>query len=224
MNEVFSYLCNMLEKKFYKRLLLYLLGMNIMSLGILLSTRTNLGVATISSVAYSYSVFLHLSFGTANILLFIVFIIVQALLLKSFSYKLLLQIPMALLVGLFIDMYGAIIPVFNPEFMLGFLLILLSNILTGIGVYGMTKADLVLDPGNAVVETLCRVLKKPFSYLRIRFDVSLVIFTLLSGLAIEHRIVGIGVGTVVSAYLIGKTVGVTRKIVDSFVTRWISAL
>ena len=51
----------MLCKISKKQLVLYLLGMNIMSLGILLSTRTHLGVAAISSVAYSYSTFLHIS-------------------------------------------------------------------------------------------------------------------------------------------------------------------
>ena len=82
-----------------RQAILYLLGMNIMSVGILLSTRTNLGVAAISSVAYSYSTFLHISFGTANFILYIIFITAQAILLKSLSYKLLLQIPMAFLVG-----------------------------------------------------------------------------------------------------------------------------
>ena len=100
-----------------RQAILYLLGMNIMSVGILLSTRTNLGVAAISSVAYSYSTFLHISFGTANFILYIIFITAQAILLKSLSYKLLLQIPMAFLVGLFIDIYDLFVPVMNPKFL-----------------------------------------------------------------------------------------------------------
>lgn len=210
----------MKHKALGKRIILYLIGMNIMSLGILLSTRTHLGVAAISSVAYSYSVFLNISFGSANILLYALFILAQAILLRSFSYKLLLQIPMALLVGVFIDLYGFLIPDENPGFAAGFFLLLVSNTLTGIGVYGMTKANLILDPGNAIVDTLCHTLHKPFSYLRIRFDISLVIFTLFSGLAIVHRVVGIGIGTVVSAYLIGKMVGVTEKLIDVRITHW----
>lgn len=199
-----------------KQLVLYLLGMNIMSLGILLSTRTHLGVAAISSVAYSYSTFLHISFGTANFILYILFITVQAILLKSFSYKLFLQIPMAFLVGAFIDVYDFIVPILNPDFSFGLFLLILSNILTGIGVYAMTKADLILDPGNAIVETLCQVLHKPFSYLRIRFDISLVLFTILSGLILVQKVVGVGLGTVISAYLIGKTVGLTDRIVERY--------
>lgn len=205
-----------------RRLLLYLIGMNIMSVGIVLSTRTHLGVAAISSVAYSYSIFLHISFGMSNVILYAIFIAAQAALLKSFSYKLLLQIPMAMLVGVFIDIYDYLLPPSDQPFTVNFLLLLLSNTLTGIGVYGMTKAHLVLDPGNAIVDTLCTVLHKPFSYLRIRFDVSLVLFTIVSGLLITHSIVGVGLGTVVSAYLIGKMVGVTGKIAEPYIdSHWL---
>ena len=204
-----------------KQVILYFLGMNVMSLGILLSTRTNLGVAAISSVAYSYSTFMHISFGTSNFILYIVFITAQAILLKSFSCKLLWQIPMAFLVGLCIDVYDFIIPILNPKFVSGLFLLIMSNIFTGIGVYAMTKADLILDPGNAIVETLCEVLHKPFSYLRIRFDVSLVLFTILSGLVFVHNIVGVGIGTIVSAYFIGKTVGVTDRLIDKYVNNWL---
>lgn len=210
----------MLSKICDKRAVLYLLGMNIMSVGILLSTRTGLGVAAISSVAYSYSTFLHISFGTANFILYIIFITIQAILLKSLSYKLLLQIPMAFLVGLFIDLYDIVIPVIHPKFIVGLLFLVMSNILTGIGVYCMTRANLILDPGNAIVDTLCKVLHKPFSYLRIRFDVSLVVFTILSGLLIVNKVVGVGLGTVISAYLIGRSVGVTDRTVGIYITKW----
>lgn len=76
----------------------------------------------------------------------------------------------------------------------------------------MTETKLIMDPGNGIIETMCSCFKKPFSYLRVRFDISLVIFTCLSGLIIKGHIVGIGVGTLVSAYLIGKSVGVFNNL------------
>lgn len=127
---------------------------------------------------------------------------------------------MAFLVGLFIDLYDIVIPVIHPKFIVGLLLLVMSNILTGIGVYYMTRANLILDPGNAIVDTLCKVLHKPFSYLRIRFDVSLVVFTILSGLLIVNKVVGVGLGTVISAYLIGRSVGVTDRTVGIYITKW----
>lgn len=204
-----------------KRCLLYLIGLNIMSIGIVLSTRTHLGVATISSVAYSYSIFFNISFGLSNVILYVVFILIQILLMKSLSYKILMQIPMAVLAGIFIDIYDNLIALLNYNFLINFILLLTSNILTGIGVYFMTKADLVLDPGNGIVNTLCIFFKKPFSYLRIRFDISLVIFTAISGLILVQEIIGIGLGTVISAYLIGKSVGVTKTLLENKINHYL---
>lgn len=204
-----------------KQCLLYLIGLNIMSIGIVLSTRTHLGVAAISSVAYSYSIFFNISFGLSNVILYVVFILIQILLMKSLSYKILMQIPMAVLAGIFIDIYDNLIALLNYNFLINFILLLTSNILTGIGVYFMTKADLVLDPGNGIVNTLCIFFKKPFSYLRIRFDISLVIFTAISGLILVQEIIGIGLGTVISAYLIGKSVGVTKILLENKINHYL---
>lgn len=192
-----------------------------MSIGIVLSTRTHLGVAAISSVAYSYSIFFNISFGLSNVILYVIFILIQILLMKSLSYKILMQIPMAVLAGIFIDIYDNLIALLNYHFFINFILLLTSNILTGIGVYFMTKADLVLDPGNGIVNTLCVFLHKPFSYLRIRFDISLVIFTAISGLIISHDIIGIGLGTIISAYLIGKSVGITKSFIDKKLNKYL---
>ena len=204
-----------------KQCLLYLIGLNIMSIGIVLSTRTHLGVAAISSVAYSYSIFFNISFGLSNVILYVVFILIQILLMKSLSYKILMQIPMAVLAGIFIDIYDNLIALLNYNFLINFILLLTSNILTGIGVYFMTKADLVLDPGNGIVNTLCIFFKKPFSYLRIRFDISLVIFTAISGLILVQEIIGIGLGTVITAYLIGKSVGVTKTLLENKINHYL---
>lgn len=195
-----------------KRILLYILGMNIMAIGIVLNTRTDLGVAAISSVPFAYSILLNMSLGLTTFILYIIFILVQCILLKKFDLTIFLQIPMAILVSIFIEIYDIIMPHTKLVFAIAFIILLISNTLTGLGVYLMTKSDLILDPGNGIVETLCKVLNRPFSYLRIRFDIMLVIFTCLSGLIIKHKIVGIGIGTIVSAYLIGKMVGISDKI------------
>lgn len=202
----------LLNKNLIKRILLYILGMNIMSIGIVLNTRTDLGVAAISSVPFAYSILLNMSLGLATFILHIIFILVQCFLLKKLDITLSLQIPMAILVSIFIEIYDIIMPHTKLIFAIAFIVLLISNSLTGVGVYLMTKSDLILDPGNGIVETLCKVLNKPFSYLRIRFDIMLVIFTCLSGVIIKHKIVGIGLGTIVSAYLIGKMVGISDRI------------
>ncbi len=204
-----------------KRIILYLIGMNIMALGIVLNTRTDLGVAAISSVPFAYSILLNKSLGLTTFILYIIFIVIQCIILKKFDYKLFMQIPMAFLVSIFIEIFDITLPTYKLPFNIAFITLLISNTLTGLGVYLMTKANLILDPGNGIVETLCEYLKRPFSYLRIRFDISLVIFTCISGLVIKGEIVGIGLGTIISAYLIGKMVGVSEQLLDTKINKFI---
>lgn len=191
--------------------------MNIMALGIVINTRTDLGVAAISSVPYAYSILFNLSLGLTTFILYVIFITIQAVLIKKLNFELLMQIPMAFIVSIFIELYDKIIIKTKLTFLVAFIILLLSNTLTGLGVYLMTKADLILDPGNGIVETLCKYFNKPFSFLRIRFDILLVIFTCISGLIIKKQIVGVGLGTIVSAYLIGKMVGVSKNLFDKYV-------
>lgn len=183
-----------------------------MSLGIVINTRTNLGVAAISSVPYAYSLIFNISFGASTFIMFLILIIMQFLLLKKISWRIAMQIPMAIVTSIFIDIFDFLLPNGKLPYITAFILLLISNILTGLGVYIMTKTKLIMDPGNGVIETMCSYFKKSFSYLRVRFDISLVIFTCLSGLIIKGEIVGIGIGTVVSAYLIGKSIGVFNNL------------
>lgn len=68
------------NKNLIKRILLYILGMNIMAIGIVLNTRTDLGVAAISSVPFAYSILLNMSLGLTTFILYIIFILVQCFL------------------------------------------------------------------------------------------------------------------------------------------------
>lgn len=179
-----------------------------MALGIVINTRTDLGVAAISSAPYAYSIIRNVSFGLTTFIMFIIFIFIQFAVLKKISCRIFMQIPMAILTSIFIEFFDKLLPFGKLPFAAAFILLIISNILTGLGVYLMTETKLILDPGNGIVETLCFYFKKPFSYLRVRFDILLVILTCLFGLTVRGKIVGIGLGTVVSAYLIGKSVGI----------------
>ena len=87
------------------RLLILLLGVFILAFGVALSIRSDLGTTPISSVPYVYNIkFTTISVGTFTILLNIIFVVIQVFLLKK-NFKLfhLLQIPVLILFGWFID-------------------------------------------------------------------------------------------------------------------------
>lgn len=87
-------------KNLIKRQLLYILGLSIMALGIVINTRTDLGVAAISSVPYAYSLIFNISFGISTFIMFLILIIMQFVLLKKVSWRIAMQIPMAIVTSI----------------------------------------------------------------------------------------------------------------------------
>ena len=80
------------------RIPVYLSGMVLLCFGIVLNTKTGLGVAAINSVPYCVSQLTGLTLGTCTIILYFLFILVEMLLRKKLELKIILQLPMTLLV------------------------------------------------------------------------------------------------------------------------------
>lgn len=87
-----------------RRWLFLTVGLVIMSLGVALSIRADLGTSPISSVPYVASLFSPLSVGTASIVMHCVMILIQILLLRRrYDPVQLLQLPVAVIFGWLTD-------------------------------------------------------------------------------------------------------------------------
>lgn len=60
-----------------KRFFVYAAGLNLLALGIVLNISTGLGVAALSSSIYATSVIFRLSLGTASVLWYLLFVVIQ---------------------------------------------------------------------------------------------------------------------------------------------------
>ena len=89
-----------------KRLGLYFLGILILGFGIVLNTKTGLGVAAINSVPFGISEMTNLSLGMATTILYIIFVGVQLLIYQKLDFKVLLQIPFSYFMGYVLDFYN----------------------------------------------------------------------------------------------------------------------
>ena len=65
-----------------KKYFLYFLGLNLIAFAVVLNVRFDLGVAAFSSVMYSISQIYNISLGTASIICYLIFVIIQ----KDHSY------------------------------------------------------------------------------------------------------------------------------------------
>ena len=85
-----------------KRLVIYMTGLFIMTAGIAISVKSNLGVSPVSSIPYTITCVWGLEMGKATILFHLALVLLQVLLLRSrFKVKNLLQIIVGIVFGYF---------------------------------------------------------------------------------------------------------------------------
>lgn len=80
----------------FHRILLMIFGIGILSLGVVLNTKTNLGVPPINSVPYVLSVLSEIELGNMMIIVYSLYVIVQMIIMKKrkdFKVKVIVQIP-----------------------------------------------------------------------------------------------------------------------------------
>ena len=89
-------------RSFPNRLICYFVGLFIMTAGIAISVKSNLGVSPVSSIPYTMTRCWGLEMGKATILFHCVLVLIQVLILrKRFQLKSLLQIPVGIVFGYF---------------------------------------------------------------------------------------------------------------------------
>ena len=184
-----------------KRYLIFLVGLFVNSLGVSLITKGNLGTSPISSIPYVLSLNFPFSLGNFTIVFSLLLIFLQFLLLgKNFKAEHLLQIPVSMAFGYFIDMsmilLGFVHPVSYISKVLG---LLIGCLVLGVGVYMEVLADVVMLPGESFVRAVVFRIHSEFGFTKVCFDVSMaVIAAVLSG-----HLEGVREGTIVAAVLVG---------------------
>ena len=195
------------------RFLLYLVGLNLIALAVVLNIRYDLGVAAFSSVMYAISEIYSISLGTASIICYLIFVVVQCILSRKITLQYLLEVPLSFAFGLLTDFYDWLIPAFSLALALRVIFFALTMFVTAMGVFLCVKTNLVLTPTDGIVKTIADVFLLPFSATKNVFDLSLVTISVLLCLVNHAPFYGIGVGTVLTAVFIGRIIKVYEKFV-----------
>lgn len=189
-----------------KRYLILLAGLTIMAFGVAFSIKADLGTSPISSVPYAISTFTPFSVGRATIGMHCIFILLQILILRK-RYQLiqLLQLPVAFFFGYLTDFGVWALQWMNcGSYLEQWLICILGILLVAVGVSLEVKADVVVLAGEGVVLALCKILPKVrFGYMKVGFDVTLVLTACILSLGFTGRIQGVGAGTLAAALLVG---------------------
>jgi uncharacterized membrane protein YczE len=205
----------LLKNALPQRTLLFVFGLFIMAIGVDLSVKANIGVSPISSVPYVYNLHFPLTLGQTTIILNIALCILQIMLLqKEYQWVQLIQIPVVILFGWFIDMAMPMLSRIAPtHYFTQVFFCLLSTAILALGVYFEVKANVTYLPGEGLVMALSKRFGFEFGHSKIGVDSSLVIAGILSSLIFLGNIQGIREGTIVTALLVGFLVRLYNKII-----------
>lgn len=142
------------EENYAVRLVIYLIGLFIMTLGVYMSVKSNLGVSPVSSIPYTITCITGLEMGKATILFHIVLVALQILILrKAFKIKNLLQVVVGVVFGYyttFSNYLFSFLP--TPDNMVVRLLLMLgSTVLIAVGIFFYLPADIIPLAGEGAI-------------------------------------------------------------------------
>lgn len=189
-----------------------------MAFGVACSIKANLGTSPISSVPYVISLFAPLTVGTATILMHCVFILIQILLLRKQYHPIqLMQLPVAVFFGYLTD-FGvwAVRGISCNSYWQQWILCLIGIFLVAVGVSLEVKAGVVVLAGEGVVLAVCKIFPVKFGYMKVGFDVTLVVIACILSLVFTGHLQGVREGTVAAALL----VGMIAKQLGKFWEKW----
>ena len=188
-----------------KRYLIFLVGLFVNSLGVSLITKANLGTSPISSIPYVLSLNFPFTLGNFTILFSIFLIVLQLIILrKNFKLEHILQIPVSIIFGYFIDLTMILFSWVNPEaYIMKIVYLLIGCLILGVGVYMEVLADVVMLPGESFVRAIVLTWKTNFGTTKICFDVSMSVIAAVLSFVFAGRLDGVREGTVIAALLVG---------------------
>lgn len=198
-----------------KRIGIYVLGLFVLAFGISVSVKSQLGVSPVSSLPYVLSRIVDIEMGYFTMAVFISFIVVQLFILKrEFKVTSSIQILVSIVFGYFVNLSDFMLRDFvTPDVMvLRIIVAVLSAALVGLGIFLYVAPKIMPLPGEGLTEAISLKMEKPFSEIKVFFDLTMVVISLLFSLIFLRRIDGIGIGTVISAFLIGKFVGIFSRL------------
>lgn len=191
---------------------MFVVSIFVNAFGIAFITKALLGTSPITSVTYVASMFTPLTLGQWTIIVNLLFVALELLFmtrkeLKSDLRMYLLQIPISLCFGTFIDVSMNALSWLDPvAYMSRIGVLLIGCVILSVGIAFEVKADIAMMSGEYFVKAISRRLRKDFGYVKLGFDITLVVLACLLSIVFLSGVQGVREGTVVAALLVGPIV------------------
>ncbi|MCH5323903.1 MAG: YitT family protein [Eubacterium sp.] len=206
----------MTKKELLKRYVLLVIGLFLSALGVAAAKQGGLGVSPISSVANIVSIKLDFfTMGTWLIIWNCVLIVGQIIILrKDFKLIQLLQVPLSFVFGWFTD-FGmwCVSAVPQDIYPVQLLMTVLGTLILAFGISLAVAANVIMNSGEAFVKAVSDKTHKSFGNVKVIFDISCVVLSVILSFIFFGELVGTREGTVIAAVCTGFAVKLFQKLV-----------
>lgn len=195
-----------MKENIKRRLIVYFIGLFVMTAGIAVSVKSDLGVSPVSSIPYTLTCVWGMEMGKATILFHCGLVLLQICVLrKNFKIKNLLQIPVGVVFGYFTTFCNYLMTLVpTPQFIgIQLVMMLASAVLIAFGIFLYLPADIMPLAGEGAMKAISDTYHIAFARVKIAFDVSMVTISLLTCVFLLHKLGSVGIGTVIAAVLVG---------------------
>ena len=189
-------------------------GLFLMTLGVSMSVKSNLGVSPVSSIPYTITCITGLEMGKATIVFHVFLVALQILILrKAFRKKNLLQVVVGVIFGYFTTFSNYLFSFLpTPEVLIvRFLMMFGSVVLIAVGIFFYLPADIIPLAGEGAMQAISDTTEVVFNKVKIGFDVSMVVVSLAACLLVLRELGSVGVGTIITSVLVGAVLGVVNQ-------------
>lgn len=198
-----------------RRYSMFLVGAMICATGIAFITRAGLGTSPVSSVPFVLSLLTDQKWmGVFTFFFNMLFLLLEALLTRRFTWAQALQIPATLLFSVCINAAMALIPTrYGGPWLDSAVYLVLGCLIMALGIALEVMADVIMLPAEAFVRALSQTIRRDFGNVKVGFDSALTLAAAALALVGLHMLNGVREGTLISALAVGQLVKLyTRRL------------
>ena len=193
-------------KNLLTRIVKYILGLFVVTLGIALSKLSFFGVSPVSAIPLTMEILCGIKIGISTIIFQSYLLLLQIVILrKKFKFINLLQLPVCICFGFMTDLSVELVSYlpFIEMFFVRIAMTFIGGILIAIGLALYVPANLFPMPSEGFIKTISDVYKCNFSNIKIIFDCTVVAISAALCLIFTKSFGSIGLGTVFLAIFVG---------------------
>ena len=208
---------NKSEKYYFaKRVALFISGLITMAFGVALAVKADIGVAPGSVIPYSVSLLVPLSVGMCSTLFHALCGLIQLIMNRRVTLKLILQFPIAYVFGFLLDFFLGFMTFDLHSIVFRIIFILAAIFTFSYGLRAIVGANVLIMPPDGLTWAVGNKLNWPMSKSKLVYDIIVtVIGILIMWIFAGNAFLSVNIGTVICAVGTGPVIGLYTKLLPS---------